>query len=521
MKSPEAVVLVSWVSLNHRAAPILTALTESDSPLRSRVSRLYLCFRDSAGPDGDPEREALAATRRELDDRLGSRGPVVVSLPWKTTASPTDHHAIRTFAEKALRKVRDECPTAPVTIHLSPGTPAMHAVWLALATTGVIEGPVELIQTADARGRRAGRASVERVRFELDTWLHRYRAAAPRDSGAEDDAHVWDPARVSSPALREALERLRTWAGLRVPVLLMGERGTGKTTLANLLRAMSPFQKEQTTEWPAVVCGQFRSNPQLARSELFGHVRGAFTGATRDRIGLIERAHGDSLFFDEIADIDRDTQRLLMAALEGGSFQRLGDEKVRQSQFRLICATNRPVGELRDHLDQDFFDRIAVFQLDVPPLRQCRPDLPNAWKRVLSAAARTAGASDLDWQPLAVHPRLLEAIATHPLPGNFRDLQRAAFHALAGLSARHPEKEIVAQAIAALGVERPNATRPPSPSALEARLPIPDLRRALDEHERAWLEAALQRASGNKTQAAESLGMPRKTFDHRLRRLRG
>ena len=193
----------------------------------------------------------------------------------------------------------------------------MHAVWLVLGTTGFVEGKVTLIQTADKRGRQAGRPEVQEVSLSLDTWLKRFRASRPRRPGQEDDGRLWDPAELQSPPLRGVLRRLQEWAPLRVPILLVGERGTGKTTMAHFLRSVSPYQKEGKEDWPVAVCGQFRVNPQLARSELFGHKKGAFTGATSDRKGLLEEADGDTLFLDEIADIDRDTQRLLMAAVEG------------------------------------------------------------------------------------------------------------------------------------------------------------------------------------------------------------
>jgi DNA-binding NtrC family response regulator len=285
-----------------------------------------------------------------------------------------------------------------------------------------------------------------------------------------------------------------------------------------MLRSLSPFQKKQPCGWPAVVCGQFRANPQLARSELFGHVCGAFTGATRDRQGLMEQADGDTLFFDEVADIDHDTQRLLMAAIEGRGFQRLGDTSIKRSRFRLVCATNRTMADLRAGLlDEDFLDRIAVFVLAVPPLRRCREDLPDAWRRVLLDAVRKAGVRPEGWERFIGHPQVLAAIAGHPLPGNFRDLQRAAFRLLAAVQAGRREIGIVAAAVEGLG--SPEGSRPAVPAAtdLAGLLPLEDLRAQVEAYEAAWLRAALARASGNKSEAARLLGLARKTFEHRLR----
>lgn len=510
-------VLVSWVSVNHRAAPLLTALRDPKSHLRSRVRRIYLCWRDAPQPTGDLEREALRESIKELRSELGANCPEIEKLPWKTSESPTDHVAIRMFAETVLRRIRDENPGALITIHLSPGTPAMHAVWLTLGTTGFIEGPIELIQTADDRGQAAGQSPVQVVKLELDTWLRRYRATQPGKTAFDDNGHIWDPSRVKSHALRDALSKLQEWAPLRVPVLLVGERGTGKTTLANFLRSMSPFQKPKQTTWPTVVCGQFRANPQLARSELFGHVKGAFTGATIDREGLLEQADGDSVFFDEIADIDRDTQRLLMAAIEGRGFQRLGDTKMRQSSFRLICATNQSLSELSSEiLDPDFFDRIAIFVLSVPPLRQCTKDIPDAWRRVLYTATLSAATLPDGWEAFVDHSKLLAAITAHPLPGNFRDLQRVAYHLLAALMAGRSSQQILDIAIAALGPRETCRSMVPNASDFTELLPLNDVRAQVALYEQAWFEAALTKAAGNKSEAARLLGIPRKTFEHRL-----
>lgn len=516
------IVLVSWVSVGHLASPLLTVLDDRDSPYRGRVRRLYLCWRDAPAPDGDRERTALRESVVELRNALDPVGPEVVEVPWKTGAAPTDHEAIRPFAEQVLKRARDENPDALLVIHLSPGTPAMHAVWLVLGTTGFVDGDVALIQTADARGRAAGVPPVKTIRFDLDTWMRRFRATRPTITADDDDGHLWDPTRVQSPRLQTALRQLREWAPLRVPVLLIGERGTGKTTMAHFLRAMSPFQKKAQGAWPVVVCGQFRVNPQLARSELFGHIRGAFTGATKDRAGLLESADGDSLFLDEIADIDRDTQRLLMAAVEGRGFSRLGELKRRQSTFRLISATNRPLEVLRGTLlDEDFFDRIGVFILRVPSLRGCREDLPGLWRTVLGRVTSASGVRPAGWERFVEHEELLAMLMEHPLPGNFRDLQRAAYHLLAAVLAERNDQAVLAAARQALGPSD-RAAAELDPARLQDELPLEGgLRTWLDERERAWLRAALDAAGGNKSKAARLLALSRKTFEHRLKNLAG
>lgn len=520
-------VLLSWVSVNHRAAPLLTALKNSESPCHWRkTAEVFLYWRDVQGTDGDREREAKAETQQKLRFEFKASELKITFIPWKTIQSPTDHEAIRVFVEKELKKVRSDHPGKTIVIHLSPGTPAMHAVWLALGSTGFVEDPVELIQTADERAQATGQSAVKRINFRLDTWLSRYRNSRPgKTQASDDDGHTWDPSTVKSPALRNALEQLQLWAPLRVPVLMLGERGTGKTTLANYLRAMSPYQKTQQPggkgfkDWPSVVCGQFRVNPELARSELFGHISGAFTGATKDRKGLIEEADGDSLFFDEIADLDRDTQRLLMAALEGRGFRRLGDTSIKMSKFRLICATNQHFDKLRDEfLDRDFFDRIAVFVLKIPPLRQCREDIPQAWETILRKAINSSGIEPNGWENFLQDRQLLDALISHSLPGNFRDLQRAAYYLLANLQIGDLNQ---ARQSAISTLETPEMIDSVvfdwNTADLAAKLPIGSIEEKLKAYEKAWFDVAMHKASGNKSKAADLLGMQRKTFDYRLK----
>lgn len=499
-------VLVSWVSVNHRAAPFLTALDDRESPMRGKVATVYLCWRDAT--DGERERAALRETVSKLRELKGA--PALVKQPWKTNRSPTDHEALRPFVEETLRSVRARHPNAPINILLSPGTPAMHAVWLLLGSTGLVDGVVRLYQTADERARAAGQPAVREVRVELDAWLRHFHGSRAGPVSTEDDGLLWDPRRLRSGAMRETLERLARWAPVHAPVLLVGERGTGKTTLANYLRAISPFRAKGRASLPVVVCGQFRANPELARSELFGHRKGAFTGAVSDRVGLLEACDDDTLFLDEIADLDRETQRLLMAALEGRGFHRLGDDRARHARFRLVSATNQPIETLvSGALDRDFFDRIATFIARVPPLRECRDDLPELWQGVLRRAVHAGRVVAPGWEHYLDDRSILDALSEHALPGNFRDLQRAAFHLLAEVQASAPRERCVAAVRAGLG---DGSTSAPS-SELSARLPLSGgVEALLRDERRRWIDAAMSRADGNASEAARLLGVKRETL---------
>lgn len=516
-------VLLSWISMNHGGAPIVTALRHSSWPrslwpLSQRFDCVYLCWRNA--PDDGSGKEAFERTRRDIE-KVFPKGLNIKDIQWDTQASPTDHDAIYDFALKALWRVRTEHPEAMITLHLSPGTPASHAVWLALVSTGAVEGPLQLIQTRREDQAQKHESLVQVTTFKLDTWLQRYRRAQPDHAGNDDAGHNIEPLQAQSPALCETMKLLKRWAPLRVPVLLLGERGTGKTTLANLLRALSQFQKEDVKDWPSVVCGQFRVNPQLAQAKLFGYEKGAFTGAEQLHKGLLEQADGDSLFFDEIADLDRDTQRILMAALEGRGFQRIGGTQTQYSNFRLICATNCSLSRLQNELlDPDFFDRIGTFILRVPPLRECVEDIPHFWAKTLENAVKSAGLSVDGWRHYSNHPALVRQLQEHTLPGNFRDLQRAAYHLLAALAAGCDQDEVLSEARSALPVRHGSREGEIDLASLTAQLPV-DVRARLEVQEMAWYQAALRRASNNKTEAAKLLKLPRKTFDNRLGSLSG
>lgn len=304
----------------------------------------------------------------------------------------------------------------------------MHTVWVLMAETGYIEEPFVAVQSVRPSERQGGKAVIP-LTLGLDTFFKRWKTgSAP---AGKTSRPLWDPSLFRTQRLRKLYDEARRVAQIRVPVLILGERGTGKTTLASWIRMRSPFRKAALdTSWPAVPCGQY--SPETMRSELFGYVKGAFTGAHQEHKGLLERADGDTLLLDEIGDISRDLQRLLIKVVEEGEYYPLGSDRVRRTNLRLLTATNQTLSQLQQNLDADFFDRISPFVLSVPPLREVPGEMEWLWPKVLTDAARRAGtpARYAKLNP-EYNKMVIEALRGSPLRRNVRDLFRVAYRFLA------------------------------------------------------------------------------------------
>jgi len=372
--------------------------------------------------------------------------------PW-VGEDPTDHGGIFDFLREKLPELRRRFSGRELVIHISPGTPSMQTIWVLMAETGFIEPPFTLVKSFRKADRR-GRPAAVPVELGIETFYKVYKASRPRQVGSEDQGVIWDPGRFQADAMKQVFAEARRFAQLNVPVLIRGERGTGKTTLANWIRSNSPYKREeQDARWPSVACGQY--SPETMRAELFGYRKGSFTGATADREGLLAAAHRDTLFLDEVGDVSRDLQRLLIKAIEEKRYFALGDDEPRQSDFRLLTATNIDDAELRRRLDPDFLDRISLLTLTLPPLRDVPDELPWLWYAVYSEAARRAGVTKRRASMGATHhERVVAHLRRHPLPGNLRDLFRVAYRVLAArndVDAPMPPADAVAYGVEALG----------------------------------------------------------------------
>ncbi len=288
-------------------------------------------------------------------------------------------------------------------------------------------------------------------------------------------------------------------AATDVPVLIEGETGTGKELLAEALHEQGPRASR-----PFVVFDCTAVLPNLAESELFGHERGAFTGAVATRKGVFEQAHGGTLLIDEIGDLDLAVQPKLLRALERGEIRRVGGESPIHVDVRLLCATRRDLdrevqtGRFRD----DLFHRLAVARIELPPLRRRRADIAT-----LARAFWKAMGGDAEGLPQEFLTRWEEL----PWPGNVRELRNAvarriALGDLASVPARESLAPNPAQAATAAGegaLERIIAQRLPFSSARQ---------RVLDEFERRYMELVLAEHDGNVMRAAAASGVARRHF---------
>jgi DNA-binding NtrC family response regulator len=413
--------------------PTLTLLFDRESQYANAIEDVVLLYNEPSHP---AKEDIASLVVRQTVEAIQSKNRKIRCEQHRfTTMDPTDHRAIFDFLLKEIPEIRRKYQGRELVIHISPGTPSMQTVWVLMGECGLIEPPFTLVKSYRA-SERTGRQAVVPVAIGIETFYKAYRESKPSKPSSETEVILWDPRRFQSSKLIDLYSEARRFAQLRVPVLITGERGTGKTTLANWMRANSRFRRsELDRNWASVPCGQY--SPETMRAELFGYMKGAFTGAEKDHQGLLKTADGDTLFLDEIGDITRDLQRLLIRALEEGSYYPLGSTKLEKSVFRLITASNLELPVLKKRLDPDFFDRIRTLQLRVPALRELPEDLSWLWTSTFEAALERSGVPNGSVElEHRYHESIVERLKLHPLDGNLRDLLRVANRLIAALCDR-------------------------------------------------------------------------------------
>jgi two-component system, NtrC family, response regulator AlgB len=264
---------------------------------------------------------------------------------------------------------------------------------------------------------------------------------------------------TESPRMRAALDLVEKVAPAEVSVLLLGENGTGKGVMARWLHARS-----RRARGPFMVISCPTLSEELLASELFGHAKGAFTGATRDREGRLEAAQGGTLFLDEVSEISPGLQAKLLRFLQEKQFERVGENRTRRADVRVVAATNRHLDEevKAGRFREDLLFRLNTVQLSLPPLRERREDIPLLARRFLDFFARQARRPTPELSPSA-----LGALLSYPWPGNIRELRNVLERALILWPAQVIEPEAFPEQISRLGAAAPVLGGPHSLELIE------------------------------------------------------
>ena len=298
-----------------------------------------------------------------------------------------------------------------------------------------------------------------------------------------------------SPAIAKLLREIQLAGSSAARVLIQGENGTGKELVARALHAAGPRRDQ-----PFVAMNCSAIPEELIESELFGHERGAFTGATQSRRGRFEEAHHGTLFLDEIGDMSARAQTKLLRVLQEGEINRVGGNRAIKVDVRVIAATNQDLGERvrSERFREDLYFRLAVVPIIVPPLRERTEDIPLLVEHFAAQLAKESGG-----KPRAFSPGAVELFQHYGFPGNIRELRNLV------------ERLWIMTRGATIGPEQVHAVLPHADSAA-AGVRLSD---AVREFERKEIEASLLAAGGSMTKAASLLGLERSHLYKKMKKL--
>ncbi|KMY67985.1 Fis family transcriptional regulator [Desulfocarbo indianensis] len=383
-----------------------------------------------------------------------------------------------------LELVKKRNPALPVIMISGHGTVETAVKATKLGAYDFIEKPLDMDKIL-----LSVRNALEFSRMAEENLLLRAKSAPPRLSG-------------QSPlirSLRQAIDRVGpsdSW------VLITGENGTGKELVAHAIHRHSPRAKGPLVD---VNCAAIPE--ELIESELFGHEKGAFTGAAGRKRGKFDLANGGTLFLDEIADMSLKTQAKILRILQEQRFERVGGTKTIAVNVRVLAATNKDLtteieaGRFRE----DLYYRLNVIPIHVPPLRERSEDIPELCREFMAELA-----GKFHQEPKSISPGALERLKAQPWPGNVRELKNL----MERLFILCPEAEITARDLAPFLGEAP-----PAGEGLPQALGRGDFKEARAEFERLYLEEQLARHGGNISQTAEAVGLERSHLHKKLKSL--
>ena len=439
---------------------------------------------------------------------LRARTDTPLKLDYHKLKSPTDFEEIFPACRKTLKALQEENPdTLQLTFHLSPGTPHMATTWLILSET---EFPARLIDSSLEQG-------VKDVRLPLSLsaeWLPSY--IRNRDARLEGAAPELPPQAAQfknilhhSAVMKKVIYRAGKVAPRSVPVLIEGESGTGKELFA---RAIHDASLRTDKPFVPVNCGALPR--ELIESTLFGHERGAFTGATAIQTGKFEQADGGTLFLDELGELPKEAQVRFLRVLEDKEVWRVGAEKPIKVDVRIVAATNRTLHDevAEGRFREDLFYRLAVAVLKLPPLRHRGEDIKFLIRHLLNQVNEESR-EEPSYKDKKLSPGGEKVMLEHPWPGNVREL----LNTLRRLAVWSDDLMISEEEVREGLLTGPGGFRR-ADDILEREVGQGfDLTELLEKVERHYIEKAWLESGKRKKEAATLLGMSNyQTFSKRL-----
>jgi DNA-binding NtrC family response regulator len=421
--------------------------------------------------------------------------------------SPTDFGEIYKAVVKTLEQLRAKYgDIVRPTFHISPGTPAMGAVWIIVAKTRF---PAELIESWKEGGvRRVSLPfdiSAEFIPDLLRVPEEELKRLAP---GLPPEAPAFDDIIHRSGEMKEVIRHARLMALHQLPVLIEGESGTGKEMMARAIHVASP---QRDGPFIAVNCGAIPD--ELVESELFGHEKGAFTGAVQKRDGHFVKANGGTIFLDEVGELPLPAQVKLLRVLQEQEVTPIGSSHAKKIDARVISATNRTlINEItRGNFREDIFYRLAVFVLRLPPLREREGDVGLLLDKMLGDLKQEI--PDLISKNKNISLGARNFLLNYSWPGNVREMRNTLLRAAVLSSGPQITEAEIRQAT----FTAPNQKED---GILNRTLGNGfTLQQALDEVAQHYLHKALEQAHGNKSEAAKLVGLPSyQTFTNWLKK---
>ena len=452
--------------------------------------------------DNDYEQVILLADYEDdkveaYSDFLLRNGAPKLKIERAELSSPTNFREIYQVAKRVLDEFAEKYGgTDQLTIHLSPGTPAMAAVWIILARTRTT---ARLIHSSKQEGVKEPDIPFDIAAEFIPDILSAHDKRRLEESGEKppEAASFYDII-YRSTEMDHRVRDAKKAALRNLPVLIEGETGTGKELFA---RAIHNSSLRGTEPFHVVNCGAIPA--ELVESEFFGHTKGSFTGALKDRKGAFEAANGGTLFLDEIGELPLAAQVKLLRALQEGEITPVGGDKSHKVDVRIIAATNRNLMAevVEGNFREDLYYRLAIATLDLPPLRKREGDVWLLAERLLEQVNRSAR-EEPGYKQKKFSASAKKLVLEHSWPGNVRELLNTIKRATLFADGEEISREDMARAIRS--VPRGNgSSETVLNQALYEGFKLDD---KIDQVRRHYLERALEKAGENRAKAAKLLG---------------